>query len=191
MSDEDLNYDTEWDVAIGKRMKGLLIDGSVLGWSIDEFGEPHHEAVDLDGRHNIKLVNLDGFLGISGFYEPLKSVNDVLIFFSGYDSNSDIDVELDIDLWPCRYCAFVFRGSIGALKTFFKQHPPPLAEDYEDDTEDTEFQADYEAWMKSVHDKKTARSILGRGGREDNWQDRDEDMSMSFSVYNPKRKKRR
>lgn len=56
---------------------------------------------------------------------------------------------------------------------------------------DSEYLSDYENWVASLRKKSTAQEILGRGGRDDVWQDKDEDWSKSFSVYNNPRKKRK
>ena len=189
--EDDVNYETEWDVSIGSWMKGLLIDGGVLGWSVDESGEPHHDDIDPAGRYSLRLTNFDGMLDINGLGPPVESASDLLHFFSSYKNDSEIHINIELTQWPCKFCVFKYRGSVGALKTLFKHRPPPFAADYEDGIKDTEFQADYEAWLKSIHDKKTAREILGRGGREDVWQEDEADTSKSFSVYNPRKKRKR
>ncbi len=187
--EDDINYEPEWGVTIGPMMKGAVIDGDVLGWTIDEAGEPHHDDVDPDGRRYLQLTHFfikkDDHIDIAGHIsQPLEFASDILNFFSSY--SNDTEAHVDIGWFDAE---FSFRGTVGQLKTFFKLHAPPDPNDYDDSVSDVEFEADYKAWTKKTKEKKTAREILGRGGREDNWQHEDADTSRSFSVYNPKRKK--
>ncbi len=187
--DEEGEYDTTWGVRIGKNMKGALLDGDVLGWSVNgKTGWPHHEDVDPDGRRYIQFAYIGKNMSIDGSAPPISFLSDILGYFVDYENDTNIDVNLgvlrsDED--------FNFTGTVGQLKTFFRAHPPPNSEDYDDGIDDVDFVTDYVNWSWLPHQKKTAREILGRGGRDDSWQEKDEDFSKSFSVYNnPKKRKR-
>ena len=182
---EDEELGTRWGVRIGPNMKGIFVQGDTLGWKVDKNGDPHHGDVDPDGRRDLQFSNLRDYLAILGSGPPLESVYDILNYFEGYTNATEVEVRV-----ACRYGEFNFDGTVGMLKTFFKHNPPPIAEEYDDGVKDIDFAPDYDAWASSALDRKTIRSILGRGGREDVWQERDEDQSKSFSVYNPKRKKK-
>ncbi len=173
---------------IGSMMKGIFIDGDVVGWDVDRNGRPHHEDVDPNGDRYIEFSNIDGFMGMVGSGPPIELVSDILRFFADFKNDTEIAVDI---AWSRHEPMFSFLGTVGDLKTFFKNHPSPNAAEYEDGEEDTEFEKDYADWTKLTKIKKTARSILGRGGRDDSWQDKDEDWSKSFSVYNnPKEEKK-
>ncbi len=179
---------------IGDGMKGLLIDGQIVSWDTNKKGEPHHDDVDEDGERQLQLSNYHTILNeisVSGFVPLLTSANDVLQFFTDYKNDTNIHVDLGLNL---ARVDFSYRDPIWKFKEFFRLHPPPDPDDYDDGVKDEEFLWDSEMWVRAVHFKpsRTANEVLGRGGRGDVWQEKDEDWTKSFSVYNnPKKKKRR
>ncbi len=177
---------------VQNQMKGLLsADGELAKWDTDEDGDPHHDDID---DVNVGLVQLANYvdlvdeISIVGNGPPVSFVSDLLRWFSGYNETTTIMVDL---FWGDS--EFSFRGKVRALKALFKRLPPPDPEDYDHGIKDTDFDKDYEAWTRAIHAApQTAREILGRGGRDDVWQEKDEDWSKSFSVYsNPPKKRRR
>lgn len=192
MSDEegDYDYDAEWGLKIGPWMKGALIDGDVLAWRVNKSGKPHHDEIDGDARRNVELSHTGPYMSMTGYGPPIQFISDILGWFTDYKNETEIEVGLEVGQRDAPII-FNFFGTIGQLRTFFKQHPPPDINDYEDEGDDIEFLHDYDKWTELPMMKKSVREILGRGGRDDNWQERDEDWSKGFSVYNPKKKKKR
>ncbi len=167
---------------IGANMKGFLVGGVLYGWDVNAQGYPHHDDYDPDGRREIQFAHIDKFMSMDGSSsESIRSISDILGFFSGYKDDSEIHMNVGFHY---RDIEFKFDGAVRDLKSFFKLNPAPDPEDYDDGTWDDEFLKDYRAWTRSVKDKKIVRQILGRGGPDDSWQDKDEDWSKSFSVYN-------
>ncbi len=171
--------------SVGNGMKGLYVNGGLQSWDTNpKDGWPHHDDVDEDGVRQLQLSNYTSRfneIAVSGFAPPLQYASDVLNFFSEYKPDTNIHVDLGL---RGTNIDFSFRGTVAQFKSYLKHNPPPVAEDYEDGERDDEFMDDYEAWTKTFEDVKTVRDILRRGGRDDVWQERDEDMSKSFSVYN-------
>ncbi len=184
------DFETYDGYPVGKNQKGLVdYDGGLVSWDVDpKTGNPHHDEVSEDLR--LTLTNFNGkYLHISGRVDSIDSASDILNFFNDYSGSSEISIEL----WT-RFSDkfFIFGGTVNEMKAFFKHSPPPYPEDYEDADKDDEFLEDYDNWIDSAVEKTSARQILGRGGPDDPWQDKDEDWSKSFSVYNnPGRKKKR
>lgn len=186
---ETQDYDPVWGGTVGPMMKGVFIDGNTLVWGVDDRGEPHHDDIDPDGRRDLRMAHMDNFIGIYGNGEPLESASNILQFFRGYGNNTEIQANIGLPQYGV--AELTFNGTVGLLKDFFKRFPPPYASDYEDGVEDIDFIKDYADWTSLTREKKSVRQMLGRGGPEDSWQEKDEDWSKSFSVYNnPKRKKR-
>lgn len=181
------SYDATWGVKIGPWMKGVLIDGDVLSWRVNRKGQPHHDDIDPDARRSLELSFTGPYLSVTGFGPPIQFISDLLGWFIDYKNDTDIEVDVAVANTDI---LFIFMDTVGALKTYFKAHQPPDINDYEDEANDVEFLRDYDAWTNLPLQKKSVREILGRGGREDVWQEDEADASKSFSVYNPRRKKR-
>lgn len=172
------------DSPVGDGMKGILLNGELISWdtsSVD--GKPHHDEVDEDAIRDLQMANYSSAINeisVSGS-AVLESSENILRMFSEYKPSTIIDVGIglrgyDID--------FLFRGTIAQFKTHFRSHPPPYSDDYEDGEKDVDFISDYETWAYSTWSDKKTPEISGRGGRGDIWQEKDEDWSKSFSVYN-------
>ncbi len=182
-------YEFQYGVLVGDGMKGLLVDGQLMSWETNNHGEPHHDDVGNEGSYQLKLANYKTLLNeisISGFVSLLTSAQEILQFFTEYRGDTGIHVDLGLNL---ARVDFSFDGPILKLKEFFRTNPAPDPEDYEDGINDVDFLDDSEQWVRAVHlDRsklnRTASEILGRGGRGDVWQEKDEDVSKAFSVYN-------
>ncbi len=177
---------------VGDSMKGMVINGELVAWDIGRLGYPEHDTFDEDGARDIQITNMASAINIisalGSVPMPIEYIGDILGLFEDYKNDTQIDVSIN---WNRHDAEFDFRGTVGQLKAFFKHNPPPDPNDYDDGLKDADFESDYKAWCQAAREKKTVRQILGRGGRDDVWQNDDADTSKGFSVYNnPKRRKR-
>ncbi len=167
---------------VGPGMKGLLIDGDSIVWDVDSLGEPHHGDIDEDGG-DAQLSFIDGYIDFRsfGYYIPFE-IKDILRWFSEFSESSPIEVQSIMYRWGGS--GLSFNGTVSQLRRIYKNNPPPHPDEYEEGIDDAEFRSDMDKWGKSIDEKKTARDVMGRGGRDDSWQEKDEDWSKGFSVYN-------
>ncbi len=183
------DFDLIYGGSVGDNMKGIFIGGDVVAWETDSKGQPHHDDVDEDGARYLQMANYTtaaNAISIDGSGPELMSAHDLLRWFSEFYPSTMIDVG-----YGSEGAHFVFHGTVADLRAFFRQHPPPDPDDYDDGIVDTDYEKDYLKWSKlppkhEIGKKKSA----WRGGRDDVWQERDDDTSKGFSVYNnPKLKK--
>ena len=181
---------------VGDYMKGIVgPDGEVVSWPTEGEGAPHHDEVDPHGYGIMKLANYASAPAseisiLGGMPGPIRSIDDILGYFVDYKSATGVLVRIR---WEAEYVTFGFHGTVAQLKAFFRHYPPPDINDYDMLFDDEDYVADYRLWVRSVGDppSKRAQEVLGRGGRSDVWQEKDEDRSKSFSVYNNNPKRRR
>lgn len=181
-----------FDCPVGDYMKGVIApDGNVVSWPTKGSGTPHHEEVDRHGYGVMKLANYASGpaneISILGDMPgPIRSIDDILGCFDDYKGATHIVVRIR---WEPESITFRFHGTVAQLKAFFRHYPPPD----QSDCDPLEFDEIYRQWTKMVGapQRKSVRELLGRGGRNDVWQEKDEDWSESFSVYNNPPKKRR
>ncbi len=188
---------------VGDDMKGLIQGKSTSWvWEIDENGEPHHNEVDRDGGL-AHLSNINGYLDFRAYgYIPLN-VDDILKWFKDYSDSSEIKIEAQMNefrddesaksqmsefektgIWkPSRRLDwtpifFEFYGTVRQLKNLLKRNPIPSSDG---PTNSIEWDELVKAWIRATKEKSGQH---WRGGRDDVWQEKDEDTSKGFSVYN-------
>lgn len=180
--------------------KGLYVYDSeqLFSWDTDARGEPYHDVVhsrlfsDRQAAHlaHSKTVTTLGVLEVLTFntshFVPPEFFLKLLRLYTGYDNDTDIEID-------CYYvynndmAKFSWRGTVKQWKKTLKANPPPKASRYipgylsGDNYYPPLFLVAARGWFADMQVKKSA---LGRGGREDVWEE-------GFSAYNPKQRKGR
>lgn len=176
-------HEIEYFERAGPMMKGITPGtagdyGTPMSWKLTkpEKGEPHHD--DISNEYRNRFANMGKYgLSMDGEIDNFDNlVRDVLSNFEGYSDNWPIYIELHT---PKSHGAIVLNGTVRDFKSFVKNNPPPDSSDYENGTEDLEYEADLAKWVQDMsakaNRKVTVRDVLGRGGPED--------VYDGFSVY--------
>jgi hypothetical protein len=180
IDDDDTDVDAiEFSSAVGKNMKGVIIDGEVFAWDVDpESGMPEHDTI-TDNRFSqsadaqMTYMGLDGvpYCNVSYYGNPFGDVaRHAIGAFTDVRRGTELRIDSDHGSLTMPFEDYV---------SYYRLAPDP--EDFDDGEEDSEFIEELNELISLINSQKTVRQLLGRGGEDDVYE--------GFSVYgNPRRK---